>query len=269
MVAQSRLYPRSRVDVRTSCRESKIFVVNLDRRLDRLASISTELNKRGLKFERVSAVDWTQARLAMPVKIKILAALYNSNINPNAAYACFMSHRLVWQKMIDEVVEQAIILEDDAQFINCDERFLNADIRAYGLDLLRIGANSLPAKNLQSKDQYMFGRRILYGPSKGSCAYIITNDGAQKCLNVKPWWFPVDHFHILSEGYGVRTALVEPLLVVPDGSASDLRRARLRSRPFRRNLRIFATKRIFRTIVFEILRFRNLVLRHFLGLQSE
>lgn len=81
-----------------------VFVINLDRRPDRLESISAHLDAHGLDFTRWPAVDG-----ALPGN-PIIAA----SVTPAGHAAAMESHREVWQAIADGPDEVGLILEDDA-----------------------------------------------------------------------------------------------------------------------------------------------------------
>jgi len=84
---------------------SKVILINLDRREDRLEKISTQLDNLGITFERFSAIDGKEL-----------------GINPIAAGT--MSH----QKVLEANPESRIlVLEDDAEFVDgFNEKFAEA-----------------------------------------------------------------------------------------------------------------------------------------------
>ncbi len=90
----------------------KCFVINLERRKDRLQKISWHLKKNNFDFVRFNAVD------AMKESDKILSR----NISQNGPLgeiskgdlACFQSHYLLWKHISDNEKKPVLILEDDA-----------------------------------------------------------------------------------------------------------------------------------------------------------
>lgn len=94
----------------------KTFLINLDRRSDRLIFVKRQLGNLGIDFERISAVDGNcltdeqkvflnQPRFALECKRKAV----------NGEFGCALSHRAVWQRMVDESIPFALVLEDDVQ----------------------------------------------------------------------------------------------------------------------------------------------------------
>jgi glycosyl transferase family 25 len=92
---------------------SKIFLINLARSKDRLACCRAEFNKAGLSFERVEAIDGvvlTQAQVDEYYRWQ--DSDYYKELS-KGELACYLSHRKVWQKIIDEQLDFAVIFEDD------------------------------------------------------------------------------------------------------------------------------------------------------------
>ena len=78
-----------------------IFLINLDRRPDRLAHMRAELNYHKLSFVRIAAVDGTTYPPAVPGQLQ------------NSQIACHRSHRLCWKEFVESSEPYALILEDD------------------------------------------------------------------------------------------------------------------------------------------------------------
>lgn len=91
----------------------KIFLINLDHRLDRLNFISSQLNKLNLKFEKITAIDGKN--LSHPYSIvnyrKFLLNQRRSIVL--GEIGCAESHRYIWRKILNENISHALILEDD------------------------------------------------------------------------------------------------------------------------------------------------------------
>ena len=120
--------------------QTKIFVINLARRSDRLDRIALDLQSHDLSFERIEAIDAMSDPLVKAYHRPFFQLLLGKRKYGRGPVANFLSFQKVWQIMVDENIEQALILEDDAKITNWDERFLNLNIAQHGLDVLRLGA---------------------------------------------------------------------------------------------------------------------------------
>ena len=52
--------------------------------------------------------------------------------------ACYQSHRAAWQKLLDQDLMRALILNQDVAPLNYDEHFLHLDLNQLGLNHLRL-----------------------------------------------------------------------------------------------------------------------------------
>jgi glycosyl transferase, family 25 len=109
----------------------KTFLINLDRRPDRLTFVKQQLENLDIAFERVNAIDGScltdeqkaflnQQRFALECKRKVV----------NGEIGCALSHQAVWQRMVAENIPYALILEDDVQ-LKPELASLLADVRNY------------------------------------------------------------------------------------------------------------------------------------------
>jgi GR25 family glycosyltransferase involved in LPS biosynthesis len=144
------------------------FVINLDKRFDRLARFNQMAKKAKLGIvERFKA--YSPDDLTMPEDLAIPATLY----------ACGMSHIAIWQMMIENDWPYVMIFEDDA--VPTKKKFnfdLLSDIER--IDMLMLGGN-------HSKYGATKGEEIgknLYRCTFSLCghAYIISNEGAKYIL---------------------------------------------------------------------------------------
>lgn len=95
----------------------KVFVVNLDRHPDRLASIDKQLGDLDLPYQRIGAVDGsklTQLELDTVYDPGLCKRLLGREL-ARGEIGCAMSHLSIYRQMVDESIEIACVLEDDAQ----------------------------------------------------------------------------------------------------------------------------------------------------------
>ena len=94
----------------------KILIINLDSSFKRLTSIKNQCEQLGIGFERVRAVQGNK----IPPEEK--SRIYNVETNKQKYYklltdgeiGCYFSHTLCWQKILDDDLDFALVLEDDA-----------------------------------------------------------------------------------------------------------------------------------------------------------
>ncbi len=93
----------------------KVFVINLERSVARWQKIKNYLDLQKLQYERFSAID------GMLVSDEFLNKYYSQNLNKEKYYtslnkseiACYISHLKVCEKIIEDNLDYAIVLEDD------------------------------------------------------------------------------------------------------------------------------------------------------------
>ena len=84
-----------------------VYVINLDRRTDRMAHMAAHLSELGLRFERIAATDVRD----LPDD----GAVNRPPFLDIGAKACLMSHRRALLAFLDSSHEGALILEDDVR----------------------------------------------------------------------------------------------------------------------------------------------------------
>ena len=210
----------------------RIFVINLDRRPDRLEAMRRALDWFGLEFERISAVDGSKLG-SISDQCFWYARVYSGLADqPAGAVGCFLSHRHIWQEMVDRNLPQVLVLEDDCNFADFDKTILDIDLRAHSIDLLRLEANpnrydvfvnQVTNAPLASTTKRIADRSLSRDQTVGAGGYMLTIDAARKMLKCRKFWFPVDHWDIWWRCYKVDSALLMPVMITPNKSRSDIR----------------------------------------------
>jgi glycosyl transferase family 25 len=184
----------------------KIIYINLDRRPDRNLNVKNQLEKVGLLHmaERFSAIDGKTLDLNnMDPKIitpegveyaKKSDILY-SHLTIGAI-GCAMSHRAIYQKIIDENINSCLILEDDITF---DEKFnekikqLENELQLHNnnnnFDLFFLGFHPGTSFNFE---MYIAKNITKYNTVYGLFGYIVTKKGAKKLLDLFPITYQID-----------------------------------------------------------------------------
>jgi glycosyl transferase, family 25 len=90
------------------------YVINLARSTDRRAHITAALERAGLDFEIIPAVDGRTLDLSDPALIEPSLASGTSGWEfPAGTAGCALSHFHVYQKMLEDGRARALVLEDD------------------------------------------------------------------------------------------------------------------------------------------------------------
>ena len=151
-----------------------IFLINLDRRPDRLASMCAQLSCHKLSFVRIAAVDGAAYRAAVPGQ-----RLSNSEI------ACHRSHRACWKQLAEIGEPYALILEDDLVLSARFGEFLRKpNYFPADADLIRLEPTRLGARLAKRRFATPCGIAIhrLFSSQFFTGAYIISAETAKKLL---------------------------------------------------------------------------------------
>ena len=208
----------------------QVFVINLERRRDRRQLISEQLTTFGMDFKFIKAVDFKEIDITDATR-PFLSRLFRGFKETNPApVAIFLSHKSIWQEIEDTGIPYALILEDDAGFVDWDSGILQVKLENYKLDMLRLGAgsleNSVTKKPLKISGIQILGRNLSFDQTAGACAYIVTKEGASKMLKCRKFYFPVDAFHAWNKFYRLRSALLTPFMISQIDSTSDRQQAK-------------------------------------------
>lgn len=152
-----------------------VFVINLDRRPDRLATISDNLDRIGVSFTRVSAID--AASLLPPRKRQHMSL---------GAQACKLSHCKALAAFLETGSPAALILEDDAEIASDTASVLaSVDWWPKGHGLLKLEVHGRKPRILGArKGRTPTGRdlRTMYHGHAGVAGYLIDCPSARIVL---------------------------------------------------------------------------------------
>jgi GR25 family glycosyltransferase involved in LPS biosynthesis len=163
----------------------KIFIINLERRKDKLDRIKERIekikNKEEIKI--IKAVDgikindeylnnnnykihnkWRDKNHKRPIKL--------------GEIGCSLSHYKIWKRIVEENIEFAIILEDDAVFSDNYNEKINEITKSIDFDMLYLGRKVFN-KNEEEVNENMVKSNFSYW----TIGYILTNKGAKKLIN--------------------------------------------------------------------------------------
>ena len=170
--------------------------------MEKLAKVSERLRNAGVEFERIPAV----LGRALPADAKAVAKnrfrLWCSIGRPlqDGELGCTLSHLNIYQKMRDDGIPCALVLEDDVTF---DERLPEQMRRVESFM-----ASGVPRVVLLSDRSHAAVEEWVVKPAKkdfGTFAYAINLSAASAILRAnKPVCRPCDHWH-----YWQRRGLIE------------------------------------------------------------
>lgn len=134
---------------------------------------------------------------------------------------CLLSHRAIYQKMVDENIDRAVILEDDV-FLEDTFRQVLENIEQVGIewDVIRFVGHGkvfdIGYRQLAPLGDTHWLTRVPTSPS-GAYAYMLTRKAAKTFLHfMQKNWVPVDIVHSRAWETGLETLLVQPSPVTPD-----------------------------------------------------
>ncbi|MDD3327073.1 MAG: glycosyltransferase family 25 protein [Zoogloea sp.] len=196
----------------------KIFVLNLERALERRESMLQHLSSLGIEAEILPAVEG--ARLPA----SSLPAGTDARLSPGEI-GCYLSHVRFWEIVVERGLEHAIVLEDD---VRCSPSMLQVaeDVAALGMpfDAVRLSALN-PIRGLDITTLPHGGKLVL--PNKnpsGTQGYMVTLEGARHLLErLAVPRCPIDTALDAYWKHGLCIPLVSPSVVAEDaGIASSI-----------------------------------------------
>ena len=209
----------------------KTFVISLRRSQDRRHYIKSELEKLGIKFEIIDAIDGSQLPASTIRDFKAIrkSAYQNGNKQswdiPEGVVGCTLSHLKTYREIVSRKIELSIILEDDATptkelLTLYSHSTLHAIKNIHKLDVLQIAAVK---KQFAYMPQLKYHGRLKIAdgitigkPAKtvpGTSCYLVTLKGAEKLLRAsQPLRYSSDQLIANCEYFGVNLWLIkEPL----------------------------------------------------------
>lgn len=174
----------------------QIFVVNLERRLDRLNAMEAQLTALGLLLRRVAAID------ANDVREEWLAQHFRPGgplgAIPKGDKCCSLSHRRAWSEFLATGEPYAAILEDDVVLDSAAARLLrHTGWIPRGVDIVKLehfgpeGQRVLVGGDLPLTDGHSIAP--ILSRHTGAAAYILSRRTAEILMAQAYWTVPVDH----------------------------------------------------------------------------
>ena len=91
-----------------------VFVINLDRRPDRLEFVTDQLDRIGMKAQRIAGVDAQTVKMEGVTRVDLEGQSMRGRRLDRGAAACILSHFTAMQAVVNSGAEAGLILEDDA-----------------------------------------------------------------------------------------------------------------------------------------------------------
>mmetsp|Transcript_38179 Transcript_38179/g.109587 ORF Transcript_38179/g.109587 Transcript_38179/m.109587 type:complete len:441 (-) Transcript_38179:40-1362(-) len=187
-----------------------IFVISLMRRPTKLRRVLHKLHEIGLTATIVDAIDgdgFTSQEEVASLGAKTLPGYVgHKNTLPcltTGQLGCFMSHFQIWQHMVDNNIESALILEDDFDLQEDFQRRLGdmlEEARGEDWNLMYLG------RSPTEPDKRMVSRHLREpGYTLWTVAYIFRLDAARALVEaqVQGRLAPLDHYFSIGMGKGL------------------------------------------------------------------
>ncbi|KAG7211162.1 hypothetical protein KM043_010486 [Ampulex compressa] len=183
---------------------SKIYMINLLRRPERRNRMHRLLQELRIHVETVDAVDGRMLNdsLLNEWGIKIMleyADPYRGRTMTTGEIGCFLSHYIVWDKVIKEGQKRVMILEDDVHFepfFRQKVRYILGELESLQIDwdLVYLGRKRLT----ENAEPWIPGSKYLVRAeySYWTLGYILSLEGAKKLVEAMPLknLVPVDEY---------------------------------------------------------------------------
>ncbi|KAK0177237.1 hypothetical protein PV328_001313 [Microctonus aethiopoides] len=181
-----------------------IYMINLVRRPERRARMHHCFDELGIDAETIDAVDGRSLNESILDKwgVKMMpdyADPYHKRPMKMGEIGCFLSHFLIWNKMIDNGYDKIMVLEDDVRFepfFRHKVNFIMNEIEKLSIkwDLIYLGR-----KRMQIEEETLVegsNHLVHAGYSYWTLGYILSSSGAKKLLDAKPLdtMVPVDEY---------------------------------------------------------------------------
>lgn len=227
------------------------FVINLDRRPDRLAHMEGVLGGADIAFQRVSALD---AQVATDLEIGLEVNLRNPRIGMGrGSQCCAITNFNIYRDLVGSDHDAALIMQDDIIVVPELRDFLtDLSWLPDGVGLVQFEKFGRPRSTRLAGPRHdcaRAGRGLhrMHSRTAGAGCYLITRWAAQHILKTKPLLdMPIDHFlfspNVSPVFSQLGVAFVAPAMAVQkmETIASDLaqdRQARLRQKSLGQRLR--------------------------------
>ena len=225
----------------------RVYLINLERRKDRLKAMQDQAAALGLVLEQVTAVDAGSADFGTVNRWFAKAGPLGEI--PAGDKACLVSHRAAWQRFATTGEAHAVFLEDDVRLSRVAGAMLSSDawipagaevvkLEHYGPPGQRVLLAGLHAVSGHAVgEDFQLGRML--SRHTGAAAYILSRAAAEMLLAEPRFDLPVDHL-LFNPNNSKLFARLSPWQLLPAiarqeefvGEKSDIEGTRARLRNF-------------------------------------
>jgi glycosyl transferase family 25 len=179
----------------------RAYVINLARSFDRRAHITAELEKAGLEYEIITAVDGQDLDLGDPAVID--PSFATRIVFPAGSAGAALSHLSAYRKIIDDGLDAALVIEDDVMLpagLGSLADAVAGQLSGAEVALLSVDSPE-PCRMSREGSVTLPSRRLLALPvdvsqPRSAGAYVVTREACErmvKCLlpirvQADMWW---------------------------------------------------------------------------------
>jgi glycosyl transferase, family 25 len=194
----------------------RTWVINLDRAPERLARCRAQLDRLGLPFTRLTAVDARQLTPQQRSALDEAAYRRRHGMHPvPGELGCYLSHVEVLRAFVASDADFALVLEDDVLLHDALPAVLEGLIRHAGRwDAVKLSAvhSGTPVPYLEVAPGHHLA--VMLTRCTGSSAYLVNRHAAAAWLRdpggLLPMQLPYDHVFDQGWRFGIRFRLVTP-----------------------------------------------------------
>ena len=167
----------------------KIYCINLRRRTDRLSRFIKDFPDSWVnKLEIMPAVDGFSHNLSESEKHVLRNANWDIE-KGRGQWGCSFSHERVWRNIVDESIEYAFVLEDDAVFNGSESRMEETMkmVKLLNLPVCFLGPDNHPENTQSSPHDFsdlVCPRICRIKSNLGTMSYVISLQGAAALLQI-------------------------------------------------------------------------------------
>ena len=193
-------------------KDLEVYLINLDRSKDRLQAMEKKLEKLGLKFTRIPAVDGKNTVFTeKEINSKKYSLLHGKYITPTEV-ACYISHYNTMKEFLKSDKKFALVLEDDMIF---SKDFLpvleSLTKKSNDWDLVKFNGGhsggNIKYRNVINGVNLVWN---LFHQSKTG-AYLMNKKAAKSYTEkMLPMFVPIDHEYVKFWKYGLRGFSLSP-----------------------------------------------------------
>jgi glycosyl transferase family 25 len=218
----------------------RIYLINLERRKDRLKAMAARAAGLGLELERVTALDAGTADRAQVNRWFATGGPLGEI--PAGDKACLLSHRAAWEQFAASGEPHAVFLEDDVRLSQVAGPMLASDAWIPGdASVVKLEHYGPPGQRVLLANLHGVGEDFRMGRMlsrhTGGAAYILSRKATEILLAEQRFDLPVDHL-LFNPNNSKLFARLAPWQLLPaiaqqqEGEKSDIENTRAALRMF-------------------------------------